>query len=101
MVVAGGAVTAGLLAMTVWSGLDTVAFKERFDQEQSRDNLDKGNSKQLRTNILIGATAGAAALTTITAVFLLDWKREKKEAPGTTNLQLGFGAASASLTGRF
>lgn len=101
VVVAGGVVTAGLLGLTAWSGLDTVASKDNFDKDQSRDNLDKGNSKQLRTNILVGATAGAAALTTLAAVFLVDWKGEKREAPGAPSLQVGLGVGSATMSGTF
>lgn len=99
VVVAGGGVTAALLGLTIWSGLDTVSYKNKFDQDQSRENLDTGHSKQTRTNILIGATAGAAALTTLAAIVLVDWKGKEKEAPGT--VQLGFGVGSAVVTGSF
>ena len=101
VVVVGGAVTAGLLGLSIWSGLDTVAFKDKFDKEQTRDNLDKGNSKQLRTNVLIGGTAGAAALTTVVAVFLVDWKGAKKESPPAPSMQVGLGPSSAYVTGTF
>ena len=72
----GLAATAGLGATTIWSGIDTqnnpgVDAVKAACQGKGPDCplYQEGRSKQMRTNILIGATAGTAALTVVFAVF--------------------------------
>jgi hypothetical protein len=102
VVVAGGVVTAALAGLTIWSGLDTESFKEQFDDAPTRANLDEGSAKQLRTNILLGVTGGAAVATTLVGVFLVDWKGNRhRETPRPNAPQLTFGANSVALSGRF
>src|SRR5262249_4464991 len=78
-VVVGGAITAVLGGFTIWSGVDTLSQKRAFDGNPTQQNLDDGRSKQTRTNVLIGATAIAAAFTAVTAIWLVDWRGASRE----------------------
>jgi len=71
--------TAGAGATLAWSGVDTLNARDEYEAtamagnfEEARRMLDDGESKELRTNILIGATAGLAAVTLVFAI-LTDW----------------------------
>lgn len=73
-------ITAGLGGTTIWSGVDTVnnpgADAVRVacaGQGTDCPAYQDGRDKQLRTNVLIGATAGAAALTAVFGLFVTDW----------------------------
>jgi hypothetical protein len=57
----------------------------------------KGLDKERRTNVLFGATAGAAVVTGVVAVFFTDWSGNKSTASApkrgvTPTLGTGFGA---------
>jgi hypothetical protein len=71
-VAAGLTVIAGGVA--IWSGIDTLNERSAFDQNPTQDSLDRGKDKQLRTNVLIGVTAGLGLFSTISALWLVDWK---------------------------
>jgi hypothetical protein len=71
-VVAGG--------VTIWSGIDTVnnpgadAVKQGcVGQDESCALYQEGIGKQNRTNILIGVTAGLAAVTVVIGAFATNW----------------------------
>jgi hypothetical protein len=70
----------------------------------ARDELEKGQSRELRTNILIGATAVAAVSTGVIALLLTDWS-SRDTASNTETLGLRVepqpGGLSATLEGRF
>jgi len=68
--VVSAALALGAGGVTLWSGLDTLAQRDRFKTNPSQANLDTGRSMQLRTNVLIGVSAGLAALTVATAIIL-------------------------------
>jgi len=86
--VAGLVVTAGLGGVTIWSGIDT---KNNPGADVVRDRCAgktaacpeyaAGRAHQMRTNVLIGATAGAAALTGVVGIFLTDWGGHAAPAP--------------------
>jgi hypothetical protein len=99
VVYVGGAVTALAGGITIWSGVDTRRHKTTFDAAPTQDNLDTGLGKQTRTNVLLGVTAGAAVLTGVAAVWLVDWRSPRSEGAAAVRLDLGPG--SATLTGRF
>jgi hypothetical protein len=97
----GGGATLALAGVTVWSGLDTVAQKNTFEQNPTRqDVLSKGQSAQLRTNVLLAATGGVGLLTAAAAVFFVDWHgHASSETNGTA--RLGFGPGSVLVRGSF
>jgi hypothetical protein len=71
--------TAGLGGTTIWSGIDTMnnpgadAVREECrGQGEDCELYQEGQSKELRTNALIGATAGVAAVTVVLAI-VTDW----------------------------
>jgi hypothetical protein len=83
----GAVATAGLGGATIWSGIDTKnnpgveAVKAQCaGQGETCPAYQEGRKKQTRTNILIGATAGTAAVTVVLAI-LTNWHGNKK-APG-------------------
>jgi tetratricopeptide (TPR) repeat protein len=98
----GGALTLALAGITIWSGLDTLQQKDAFDRAPTQNNLDVGHQKQTRTNVLVGATSGVAALTAVTAFVLVDWHTgrpmEKAPEPG---VQVKAGLGSLVLQGAF
>jgi hypothetical protein len=98
----GGALTLALAGITVWSGIDTLQQKDAFDRTPSQNNLDVGRQKEARTNVLIGATSGVAALTAVTAFVLVDWRHGSSKEPGAgATVQLGAGPGSVVLRGAF
>jgi hypothetical protein len=73
---AGLAATAGVGGVTIWSAVDTATnpgpdYVKQVcaGQGESCPEYQTGRSKQLRTNILIGATAGTAAVSLVLAIF--------------------------------
>lgn len=69
---AGAALTVASGAVLLWSGLDTLAARDAFDESPTQDRLDDGLSGQTRTNVFIGITAGLAAVTGVLGIFT-DW----------------------------
>jgi hypothetical protein len=55
----------------LWSGMDTLSAREEFDATPTADKLATGKDKQLRTNLLLGATIASGMAT---GVFLSLWK---------------------------
>jgi hypothetical protein len=103
------AVSGGILA---WSGVDTInnpgadVVKQKcVGQGESCPEYQDGLGKQLRTNVLIGVTAGLGALTLVTGIFLTQWSSPKKSAPTTgfvrPYVDVGANAGSVGLVGAF
>jgi hypothetical protein len=69
----GAGLTAAAGGTLIWSGLDTNAAREDYDTAPTREGLDDGLSRQLRTNVLIGVTAGLGVVTAALGVFATDW----------------------------
>lgn len=74
--IGGAVVTVGLGVATAISGMSTLATRDEIRDAVAADDTasamrlyDSGRSAQSRTNILLGATAGAGALTIALAVF--------------------------------
>lgn len=108
--------------VTVWSGLDTVnnPGEDRVREECAGQGEDcslyqDGRSKQTRTNVLIGVTAGVGLATILIGAFATDWsggQAEKASDAGTSGrwrvgrirvepwLDLGNGA-TVGASGRF
>jgi hypothetical protein len=94
----GGGVTAVLLGVTVWSGLDTNKARDEFDQNPTQDGLDSGRSKQTRTNVLLVGTALAGVTTATLGLFFTNWKSTKKQQSDTA---LGLGPGFVNVRGSF
>ena len=93
----GAGATALAGGLTIASGLDVLGQKETFDGERSRENLDAGKSKQLRTNVLIAVTGAAALVTGVVAIWFVDWRSRDKES----NVKIGVGPSSIVLRSTF
>lgn len=98
---AGLTVAAG--AVLIWSGLDTNAARAEFDKNPTQAGLEDGQNRQLRTNILIGVTAGLAAITVPIAVFT-EWgggAEASPSAPTRPAAWLRAGPGGFALEGRY
>lgn len=91
----GAGLTAVLGGVTVWSGIDTVnnpgadrVKKECGTQGESCALYQEGVSKQRRTNVLIGVTAGVGVGTVLIALLATDWSGGKAPAEESTALRL-------------
>ncbi|MCA9642946.1 MAG: hypothetical protein H6718_24085 [Polyangiaceae bacterium] len=80
----GVGLTAVLGGLTLWSGLDTQAAVQDFDEREAtlpeaeaQALLDDGHAKETRTNILIGATGVVGVTTLVLAAFFVDWGGRK------------------------
>ncbi|HWA71805.1 MAG TPA: hypothetical protein VG937_05715 [Polyangiaceae bacterium] len=89
-----------LSAATIWSGLDVNrAYDDyrsdlpRLTQAQADARVDDGHSRELRTNLLLGATVLSAAGTAVLGLVLVDWK----PAPGRGAASITLGPAHARL----
>jgi tetratricopeptide (TPR) repeat protein len=68
----GAGVSVVLGAATIWSGLDTLSAHDDYEKNRTQAGYERGRDLELRTNLLLGATAVAAA-TTLTFAVLTDW----------------------------
>lgn len=80
-------VTAGLGGATIWSGVDTIknpgadAVREQCAGQGEDCQLYKdGQAKEVRTNAMIGATAGVGAITVVLAI-VTNWAGKPKSEP--------------------
>jgi hypothetical protein len=80
----GAGLTAVAGGITVWSGIDTVnnpgadkVEEECRGQGESCALYQEGLSKQRRTNVLIGVTAGLGVATLVIGLFATDWSGGK------------------------
>src|SRR5581483_854936 len=75
--IAEATITAGLIGVTIASGLDTNSAASAYVHDPETDvqsTYDAGLAKEHRTNVLIGVTAGVGAITAATAIWFVDWK---------------------------
>jgi hypothetical protein len=103
----GAGLTAAGVGVTIWSGLDTqknpgtAAVKaDCVGQGTSCPEYQQGLSSQLRTNILLAATGGVAALTAVTGLFLTQWSHVDRPRTGL-QLEPAFGLKAIALKGTF
>lgn len=105
----GAGLTAVVGGITIWSGVDTVnnpgadkVKEECGDQGESCALYQEGLSKQRRTNILLGVTAGVGVATILIGVFATDFSGGKSAPPAEAAKRLRPGVAVspwASLDG--
>jgi hypothetical protein len=88
-VVTGLAVTAALGGVTIWSGIDTrnnpgvdAVRAACAGKDESCPEYAAGRAHQTRTNVLLGATVGAAAITGVLAIFTR-WSAPAKPSTST------------------
>jgi hypothetical protein len=106
-VAAGVTLAAG--AATVVSGIDTkndpgvdAVRRECAGKDESCPAYEDGRASQLRTNILLGASLGAAAVTAVIGLFFTDWHGSAPApARATVGLAPSRDGAAVSLSGRF
>lgn len=98
-VVAGATAIAG--GATVWSGLDAEASpgqetvrRECAGKDGSCPAYDAGQAKEVRTNVLLGATIGLAVAAGVIGVFFTKWSPARE--PARSALRLGLGGISAA-----
>lgn len=72
--VTGMVITAGLVGTLVWSGLDALDGSAAYNQNPTQSALDDGRVRELRTNVLIGATAAAGVATLVIGAFFTRWR---------------------------
>jgi hypothetical protein len=97
--ISGAVLTAGAGAVLIWSGLDALAGVGPYEDDPTDARLTDGQARELRTNIMIGVTAGLAAITTVLLIFT-DWGGADEERLDVAAFPVEGGAA-ASLGGRF
>ncbi|HEX7478346.1 MAG TPA: hypothetical protein VF331_11105 [Polyangiales bacterium] len=115
------ALTGALLAATVVSGIDANSGVKGWKKAVNDYNVCHGNcdalfnkadqllkdgqSKQTRTNVLIGATAVVGVTTAVFAIFLTDWSGKPKKSAGSQGASLRiaplYGGGMGVLEGRF
>ena len=66
-----GGATVAVGAVTIWSGIDLLNARDDFkkDPTPTRNDFDDGESKDMRTSVLIGSTCALAAATVVVALF--------------------------------
>jgi hypothetical protein len=64
-----GGSTVAVGAVTLWSGLDLLSAEEDFKKRPTAKKFEDGESKDLRTSVLIGATSALAVATVVVALF--------------------------------
>lgn len=70
--ITGLVLTAGAGGVLIWSGVDALDGVPAYEAMPTDERLAEGQTRELRTNILIGVTAGLGAATVILMVFT-DW----------------------------
>jgi len=97
------ALTAGAGGVLIWSGVDTLGGVSAYNATPTVEGLRDGQSRELRTNVLIGVT-GALAVTTLIFPILTDWDgagAAESSPPVQASLTLTTEVAALQLFGRF
>lgn len=96
VVYAGAGLTAALGGVTLWSAIDTQSAHDDYVKAPTHSAFEEGEKKQLRTNILLGATAAAALATAAIAVFHTNWSGERSSLsvePSRSGATVSFGGS--------
>ncbi len=98
-------VTAALGGVTIWSGLDTrknpgpdAVRKACAGKPDSCALYQEGLRKEKRTDILIGSTAGAGAITIVLAIFT-KWSGDPQPVAGSIVPTFDVGRAGETTAG--
>ena len=90
--------TAAAGGVLTWSGIDTLGAYDDYEAAPTQSGLDDGRDRQLRTNVLIGVTAGLGAATAALGIFATEWS---VIGSGETALRIDVGPSFGSLSGTF
>tara|TARA_R110002096_G_scaffold401386_3_gene598224 strand:- start:14873 stop:15787 length:915 start_codon:yes stop_codon:yes gene_type:complete len=96
--VTGAVLTVGLGGATVWSGLDVLDSNKQYKRSPTQERLDDGRSKELRTNVLIGATS-VFAIATVATIFVTNWSEHGEQQP--LQVFIGGGGGALGYVGSF
>jgi hypothetical protein len=99
VVAVGGGLTVIAGGLLIWSGIDTVSQRTTFNANPTQQNLATGQSDEVRTNVLVGVTAGLGLLTAVAAIFV-DWKGHTREH-ASSRLRLHVAPGGGMLGGTF
>ncbi len=77
----GMAITLGLAGAVVWSGIDTLDGRDQYVRTPTQQGLDDGRSRELRTNALIGVTAGVGVVSAVVGLFFTRWRSRVTVTP--------------------
>jgi len=106
----GVGLTAVLGGVTIWSGIDTTknpgadALRSACNsagQVNCQALYDEGNSRELRTNILIAATSVAGAATAVIGGFFTNWSGKKAPEADTARITPWVTYANGPAVGAF
>jgi hypothetical protein len=67
------AATAVVGGVALWSGLDTLSARDRYEKTPTEEGYHDGVSRERRTNWLIGGTAALGAATLGLGLFVTRW----------------------------
>lgn len=100
--IGGAAATLVLAGVTTWSGIDTNRAHDAYVKAPTDQGWNDGQSKQLRTNLLLGTTIATGVATALVAVLWTRWSDPavRSEVAVTPALTPG-GGATLSFGGRF
>ena len=103
----GAGLTAAGVGVTIWSGLDTqknpgtaAVRADCVGQGTSCPQYQQGLDAQRRTNILLAATGGVAAVTVVEGLFFTQWSHVDRPRTGL-HLKPALGLGQAALKGTF
>lgn len=94
----GAGVTAVLIGLNVWSGIDTLSAKDNLPSRPTTSDLDEVRAKETRSNVIFGSVLLVGGATALAGFLWVDWGGGSVAAglaptPG--------GGAAAYANGRF
>lgn len=96
----GVALTAVAGGVLIWSGIDTLDGVDDYEADPTPARLADGQDRELRTNVMIGVTAGLAAVSTVLLIFT-DWDGEPSQESVQAALVPTEGGAYGAVGGTF
>jgi hypothetical protein len=93
----GAAVTVGLVALTTWSGLDTLSARRLHDSDPEAYDPDTVHHRAQRTDVFLAGSVLVGAATAIAGVFFVDWGHGAR----TSLVPMGDHGAAVTASGRF
>jgi hypothetical protein len=98
-IVAGG-VTVAAASLVLWSGMDTLSARKKFDAAPTDDKLAVGLDKQLRTNVLLGGAIGSGVVTAA-LISLWKWNGSTPKSAASVSLPIAGSPMQVVFTGSF